>query len=285
MKPKVYILLPVHNRRALTQAFVGDLLKQSHTNFHLLLIDDGSTDGTEKMVRAMIKNVTIIKGSGNWWWAGCLQQAIDWLGRNSANSEDVIMMINDDVKIPVEFIETGCRWLKPGTLIQATIYDDETHEVLDRGMVFEQDKLRFRAPLANEQVNCLTTNGLFLLWQDMQKIGDFHTRLLPHYLSDYEYTIRAHRSGLKLIVSPELRLYWNRAATGFREIEESALLPFLKKFFSKKSAGNPVYWSTFIFLACSMRYWPLHLARIWAGATFAVVRQIARWHPRSQERT
>ncbi len=285
MKPKVYILLPVHNRRALTQAFIGDLLKQSHENFHLLLIDDGSTDGTEEMVRAMIKNVTIIKGRGDWWWAGSLQQGIDWLGRNSANSEDVIMMINDDVKIPAEFIETGCSSLKPGTLIQATIYDDATHEVLDKGMVFEQGKLRFRAPLANEQVNCLTTNGLFIFWRDLQKIGGFYPRLLPHYLSDYEYTIRAHRRGLKLMVSPELQLYWNRATTGIREIEEDTLLPFLRKFFSKKSAGNPVYWSNFVFLACSMRYWPFHLARIWAGAAFAIVRQMARLSSRLPKRS
>ena len=276
MMPKVYILLPVHNRKALTQSLIECLVLQTYSNLHLLLIDDGSTDGTEEMVRAMVKDVTVIKGKGDWWWAGSLQQGIDWLKNNAVKSEDVVLMINDDVEIPSDFIETGCALLKPGILLQATIYDDTTREVLDIGVVYEEQKMFFRPPRSGEQVNCLTTNGLFMRWQDLQVVGGFHPHLLPHYLSDYEFTMRAHKKGLRLLVAPELKLYWNRGTTGFRAIEEADLLPFLRKFFSKKAAGNPVYWTTFLFLASPMKYLPLHLARIWKGALFAVVRQILR---------
>lgn len=273
---KVYILLPVHNRSAVTERFIDCLVVQTYSNYHLVLIDDGSTDNTDEMVQAKIKNLTVLKGRGDWWWAGSLQQGIDWLKNNAINSDDVVLMINDDVEIPPDFIETGCALVKPGVLMQAAICDDTTREVLDIGVVYEEQKMLFHMAKPGEPVNCLTTNGLFMRWQDLQVVGGFYPHLLPHYLSDYEFTMRAHKKGLCLLASLDLKLYWSRGTTGFHKIEEDDLLTFLRKFFSKKSAGNPVYWTTFLFLASPMKYLPLHLAKIWQNALFTIVRQMRR---------
>ena len=44
MKPCLYILLPVHNRREITRDFIDYLEAQTWQNYHLVLIDDESTD-------------------------------------------------------------------------------------------------------------------------------------------------------------------------------------------------------------------------------------------------
>jgi GT2 family glycosyltransferase len=274
MNSKVYILMPVHNRKEVTLGFVKCLTAQTYSDFHLVLIDDGSTDGTAEMVKKYIPSVTVLRGKGEWWWAGSLQQGLNWLKKNPPMPSDVVLMTNDDAEIPPDFIDKGCALLKPGVLMQATICDETTREILDIGVVYEDQKMLFRAPRLGEPVNCLTTNGLFMRWQDLQVVGGFYPRLLPHYLSDYEFTMRAHKKGLCLLVSPNLKLYWNRGTTGFREIEEDNLLPFLRKFFSKKAAGNPVYWTTFVFLVSPIKYLPLHLAKIWAGALYSIVKQM-----------
>lgn len=284
MTPKVYILLPVHNRYAITSQFIDCLVAQTYTNYHLVLIDDGSTDHTDEMVRAKVKNLTALKGQGNWWWAGSLQQGIDWLKNTKINNDDVVLMVNDDIEMPPEFIETGCALIKPGELLQAAICDHISREILDMGMVYEAQKMLFRAPKLGEEINCLTTNGLFMYWRDLQVIGGFFPRLLPHYLSDYEFTMRAHKKGFRLVASSELKIYWNRETTGFRKIEEQNLLVFFGKFFSKKSAGNPVYWTTFLFLASPMRYLPLHVVRIWKGALYNIVKQVLQMCSRKHKR-
>jgi len=247
--PKVYILLPVHNRNEITRGFIKCLSAQTFSNYHLVLIDDGSSDGTAEMVKEYIPSATVLRGNGDWWWAGSLQQGLNWLKLNPPMPSDVILMTNDDAEIPPDFIETGCALLKPGVLMQATVCDDITHEVLDVGMVYEDRNMLFRVPRPGESINCLTTNGLFMRWQDLQVVGGFYPRLLPHYLSDYEFTMRAHK-------------------------KENHLLLFLRKFFSIKSAGNPVYWTTFVFLVSPMKYLPLHLAKIWKGALFTIVKRI-----------
>jgi len=73
--PEMYILLPVHNRRKLTQAFLECLSLQSFIDYHLVVIDDGSRDGTDDMVRQLMPNATILTGNGDLWWAGSLQSA------------------------------------------------------------------------------------------------------------------------------------------------------------------------------------------------------------------
>ena len=79
MKECIYILLPVHNRREITGDFIDCLEAQTWQHYHLVLIDDGSTDGTEQMVRERVENLTVIRGNGDWWWAGCLQQGFNFL--------------------------------------------------------------------------------------------------------------------------------------------------------------------------------------------------------------
>jgi GT2 family glycosyltransferase len=273
---KLYILLPVHNRKEITRGFIECLAAQTCPDYHLILIDDGSTDGTGEMVRKLIPSATVLRGEGNWWWAGSLQQGLNWLKENPPLPSDVILMTNDDAKIPPDFIETGLELSKPGVLIQAAICDDITREVLDVGMVFDARKMLFRAPEPGEPVNCLTTNGLFIRWDDLRVVGGFYPRLLPHYGSDYEFTVRAHRKGLRLFVPPDLKLYWSRKTTGFHQIEEDSLLSFLRKFFSKKAPGNPVYWTTLVLLLSPIKFMPLHLAKIWKAALSNIVKQILR---------
>ncbi|MFZ5502759.1 MAG: glycosyltransferase family 2 protein [Pseudomonadota bacterium] len=276
MSPTVYILLPVHNRCAITSRFIDCLETQTCPNYHLVLIDDGSTDGTAAMVQAKIKNLTVLRGRGDWWWAGSLQQGIEWLMGHEINDDDIVLMINDDVDIPPDFIETGCALLKSGMLLQAAVCDQVSRETLDMGVVYEPRTMLFRPPKAGEPVNCLTTNGLFMRWHDLQSIGGFYPRLLPHYLSDYEFTMRAYRKGLVLESLPDLKLYWNRETTGHHVIEEDNLLPFLRKIFSKKTPGNPVYRTSFLLLIGSTRYLPFNLTKIWVGVLYRIFKRMLR---------
>ena len=74
MNPKISIILPVHNRFKTTENFIRHLLKQDYDNYHLILIDDGSTDGTSEMVLSLMPAAKIIKGDGSLWWGGALQE-------------------------------------------------------------------------------------------------------------------------------------------------------------------------------------------------------------------
>ncbi|MEW6077399.1 MAG: glycosyltransferase [Thermodesulfobacteriota bacterium] len=271
MSRRVYILLPVHNRREITQRFVDCLKIQTYQNFHLVLLDDGSADGTEAMTRALLDpgKLTVIRGEGNWWWAGSLQQGINWLRRLRPDPSDIILMINDDVVFQEDFLERALAEVQQRrkTLLLARALDESTGIISETGVHADFRYMSFTAADSPENINCLSTRGLFLRWDSLEDIGGFYPRLLPHYGSDYEFTMRALRKGYHLLTDPDVYLIPNPVTTGVRNIaEDTDVQGVLKTLFAKKSVMNPIYLTAFVFLAFPVRWIPLNLFKIWARA-------------------
>ncbi len=57
MKPVVSVIITTHNRREFVQEAIESVLKQDFSDYEIIVVDDGSTDGTEKALRAS-KDVT-----------------------------------------------------------------------------------------------------------------------------------------------------------------------------------------------------------------------------------
>jgi GT2 family glycosyltransferase len=264
MNKQIYILLPVHNRCAVTLRFIA-CLKSQTVNWRLILIDDGCTDGTAEKVASILPETTILKGNGNLWWAGSLDIGYKWLQGSKIQNHDIVLIINDDVFIQTDFLATGSQLLSdmPNTLLLARCRNTETGEILETGIKVNFEKLEFNVAKSSEKINCLSTRGLFLTWEDMSKIGGFHPWLLPHYFSDYEYTIRAVKQGLNCATHPKLFLESFGEYTGYRTARDFQEKGGLKRYLSKRSAVNPLYRVFFVFLASPLRYVPRHLRLIY----------------------
>jgi GT2 family glycosyltransferase len=274
--PKVYILLPVHNRKEITRGFVECLAAQTFSDYHLVLIDDGSTDGTAEMVQARIPSTTVLRGSGDWWWAGSLQQGLHWLKKSGAEDGAVVLFINDDVHFAPDYLDRAVRLMadKSRTLVLSRFRKPDTGEVQETGVTANFRRLTFTIAVSADHINCLSTRGLFAHCGDIRAIGGFYPRMLPHYLSDYEYTIRAYRKGFKCETSADLLIEPNTEATGYREMREASFVVFLRKYCSKKSAANPAYWSSFIVLASEPVWLLPNLLRVWIRAGKTVVKAL-----------
>jgi GT2 family glycosyltransferase len=266
MTEKIYILLPVHNRREITRHFIKCLSLQTYRNFHLILIDDGSTDGTAEMIQEYIDKITVIKGDGNWWWAGSLQQGINWLNKNtSTNQNNVVLIINDDVTFEPNFLEKGYKTLqhKSNVLLLAQFWDNTMHCAIETGLDANLRLMTFDTATTPNKINCLSTRGLLLRLTDINIIGGFRPLLLSHYWSDYEFSIRAKRKGFSLMTSPDFLIVPNDETTGIREIK-NAKFKIIEDIFSKRSVLNPIYSNIFIILVCPKLWIPINILRIWS---------------------
>lgn len=52
MTPSFSVLIPTYNRELLLKRAIDSVLQQSHSEYELIVIDDGSTDGTAEVVRS-----------------------------------------------------------------------------------------------------------------------------------------------------------------------------------------------------------------------------------------
>ena len=265
---RVHVLLPVHNRRSITEDFITCLRAQTYRHVHLVLIDDGSTDGTADMVLQHLPQATVVKGKGNWWWGGSLQRGMHVLRAGVAARDDVVLIMNDDTRFEPDFIEKGVAALLARTrnILLAQLYDGTNGKFLESGVHCDWRRLTFRPVGNSERPNCFSTRGLFMRYEDMREIGGFRPILLPHYGSDYEYTLRARRKGFTLATSRDVKLwgYEDAQTTGVRDVA-LPLPQFLRVIFTKRAVHNPVYWTTFVLLSSPWRYVPRNLYRVWIG--------------------
>jgi GT2 family glycosyltransferase len=261
----IYVLAPVHDRRALTERFVRCLAAQTDQGFHLVLVDDGSRDGTAEMVTSVIPSATVIRGKGSWWWAGSLEQARRWLKRRPGGPDDLVLIANDDTTFEPDFLASARAAMTPGAraLLLAQPYSAHTGAREGIGVEVNWQKLAFVAAFEPEKIDCFPTRGLFLRREDFVALGKWHTILLPHYLSDYEFTLRAARQGFALRSDSAVRLVMDEKATGIRSQDLSSVGAYLRSTLTIKATKNPFYWSTFVVLASPRGLILPNLVRVW----------------------
>ena len=78
LKVSVFVVIPVHNRLEFTRACLASLREQSYRDFTIVVVDDGSTDGTYATLAEEFPEVTLLWGDGDLWWTGAMNRALEW---------------------------------------------------------------------------------------------------------------------------------------------------------------------------------------------------------------
>ena len=249
----IHIILPVHNRKEITIRFIEQLKRQTYQDFSVILIDDSSPDYERMDLSNASDRILTINGNGGLWWAGSLQKAYNLL--SNVDNDSLVMIANDDVIFADDFLEKNIAQFETGTILMPKVFVDNIQ--IDGGARVDWNPFSLGL---NKDSNCCSTRCIILTTKDFIKIGKWHTKILPHYLSDTEWTFRANKKGLRIIEGESVKV--------LREEDETKST----KLFSKRNPYNPIYYSSFILLSCPVRHIFANLIRIWYRAlrSFAI---------------
>lgn len=106
--PEISIILPTFNREQSIGSTIKNVLSQSFANFELIIINDGSTDQTDKIIAIYQKKDTRIVYVENKQNYGCAQSRN--IGLQHARAETITFMDDDDQYIDNETLK--CLYLK-----------------------------------------------------------------------------------------------------------------------------------------------------------------------------
>lgn len=272
-KQKVFAVLPVFNRLEYTKKCLDSFSSQSYKNIKLILVDDGSTDGTYKYVKDNFPDVKLIKGNGDWFWTKSINEGIKWaLSKSEAN--DFVLTMNNDCFFEKKYIENIVRCSNDNyrSIVGSFIIDPANPDkVLDAGVIIDWQNAHIyglpeRKPFAKDyygQVDHLTGidtlpgKGTLIPVETFEKIGLFNNILLPHYLADYEFFNRAKTKGINIIIGIKAKLFNFSKETGTEHggfHHKAGYKEVINTLFSRRSKVNIMDHLFFILLRCPKKY-------------------------------
>jgi N-acetylglucosaminyl-diphospho-decaprenol L-rhamnosyltransferase len=212
-EPRIYVVVPVYNRRNLVNRFLIRLGEQTFRNFTTIVIDDGSTDGSTALIREKFPEVQVLRGDGNLWWTGAINVGIR-RAMLLGNASDAILVINDDLEFEPNYLESLYRvWQStPNTLVGSVLVDVNDPERIFRGgelvnrWTAKSRHLNTGRKLGEfgkgyqVEVSSLTGQGALVPIHVFRSIGLYDDKHFQQ-CGDTELPVRAKNRGYRLIVS------------------------------------------------------------------------------------
>ena len=214
--PKISVIIPVRNRKEYTRNILSQIFNQiaqtqnSILAIYIIVVDDGSTDGTKELIKTQFPSIYLIEGDGSLWWTGAIvkgmQYAIEHL------ETDYFVWLNDDIFLLEGFIlnlTKICLSSSYKTTIVGGIVRDRTYtDWIVYGGIENRKPIshinRFRS-CSEVKVDLLCGNIVVIPRIVADTIGLPNAVKLPHHGSDYMYIMAAKKAGFEAILTERLQ--------------------------------------------------------------------------------
>lgn len=225
--PKVSIVTPIFNGVEHTLDYLESLSECSYPNYEVIIVDDGSTDGSAKLVSERFPQVRILTGDGNLWWSGGTNMGIrDALERGT----DFILTMNNDVKVAPDFLDAlvACAVENPGGIIGGKIYFmNDPDRIWSAGgkvnwlsgktlVQIGHNQIDREEFCRRERMDFLTGMNVLVPASVFDRIGFYDAENFPQYHADAEFTLRARKAGIPIFFEPSAKV-WNRVESTFMQ--------------------------------------------------------------------
>jgi GT2 family glycosyltransferase len=246
-KPSVAIVIPVFNRKQFTKDCLISLDKQTRPADCIVVVDDGSTDGTSDMIKQEFPKVFVIRGTGNLYWTAAINLGIRYALNHGAH---YILTLNNDTVATPSFVENMLAGASADghALFGALDIDMKTKKPYYGGELFDWktgkstfllNVLPGREQRGLHEVSLFPARGLLIPRKVFDVIGLFEEKKLPHYMADYDFTLMARRHGFRLYCNYDAALYTYPSEGGDHKIrKKKTLRAYFDHLFSIKGGGN-----------------------------------------------
>lgn len=220
-EPRVGIIILTWNQRGLTLDCLKSLYKMEYKNWFAIVVDNGSTDSTERAVRDEYPEVKVVVNHSNLGVAG---------GRNKAIPEALmagaewILFLDNDTLVDQAFLG---ELVKVATVdphvggVSPKIYCAEHPNVLDNaGGIFYRILFHARGVGSLEKDNGQYDRASDIDWisgcaglfrgEVFERVGFLDHDFNPFYGEDVDFCIRVRKAGYRLVLCPSAHVFHRR---------------------------------------------------------------------------
>ncbi len=214
---RVEIVAPVHNRREITLQCLKSLsrIASDGLDVHVVIVDDGSTDGTSEAIQSEFPGVEIIAGDGNLWFTEGTN-----VGVRAALKHDpkYVLTINDDSVFDADFLQYMIETAEkhPRSVVgPLLILWDAPHKLFQTAPVWDtwsggwkhwHGQTIWTIPDRSWKVGAIVGNCVLIPSETIREAGLMDSAHYPNF-GDVEYTPRLKKMGWNLLIDPRARVF------------------------------------------------------------------------------
>ena len=277
MSIKIAVIIPTYNRKTYLRTLLSQLYKQEKNDLALeiIVVVDGSTDGTFEMLENDFPEVHVVKGTGDWWYTKSMNQGFKYAEQFQP---DYVLTLNDDVEIEKNYLQSllsDIKQVEPHSIMGSVSYTiSKPHKITFSGVHKISWRLRehhyipkytFLEPSSLCGIRpsvVLPGRGILIPFTVLKKLHYFDEKFIQ-YGSDTDFTLRAYREGIKVYISYSSIIFENEKLTSegsahnfptFKEI--------IKSYFNKYSTNS---------IQKSYYFWKKHGIKILIPCYFVIL--------------
>lgn len=231
MSPSVYIIILNWNGKELTLDCLKSLSKVQYDNYKILVVDNGSIDGSVKAIAKQYPKVEILPLESNLGYASGNNAGFEYIKKTNSN---FIIFLNNDTIVAPNFIEPLVKSLNVDSAIGQTVpkiyYANHINKIwyaggkvnLWIGAVFHEGIRKSDAELYQQsKITDYATGCCFCMrTADYAELGGFDTSF-PMYGEDVDLSLRIGETGKKVMFVPESNIWHKVSASVGGELSTS----------------------------------------------------------------
>lgn len=225
------IVIPNWNGELLLKKCLKSIYRQTFNKFQVIVVDNGSTDGSIRLINSKYPKVKIIKNKKNLGFAKAVNQGI-----NKSRSE-YIFLLNNDTELDKNCIRILLNSIinkRNTTAIAPKILNyykrseiDSAGDIINTvGQAFNRGKNELKGKYCKpEEINLVTAGATIYRKSDLRIIGLFDEDYFA-YGEDVDWSLRAKIKGFNFFYEPKAIVYHRSGSTSKRILNKVQYLQF-----------------------------------------------------------
>lgn len=198
---RILAIFTCYNRRDLTERGIGTLRANEQVAFDYVIVNDGSTDGTETMLASLPDQIDVVQGDGGLFWNRGMHMAIEYAKEHYPDYE-YYMLMNDDTKFFPGVFDRMLPSLKRDEVKIGAICGE--HGELSYGGIRYVKGIRYKKygpEAADEKFDTFNANCVVIPHDIFMKasIDPFY----QHSIGDFDYGLSIHKMGYEIRIFTE----------------------------------------------------------------------------------
>lgn len=222
--PKVIVLILSYNGKELLNDSISSYLQNDYPNFSIVIIDNGSTDGTYNYVNTNWPTVNILRTENNLKYSGGFNFGLKYAFENL--NADFVLITNNDVKADSKainaLVETAISDSRIGFITGKVYYFDKPNILQSVGKL--EDPIRWNGAhigakeIDNNQFDIVSErffiDDIFtLVRREVYEAVGGYDSIFEFQCEEWDWQARAKQAGFKIFYTPYAKVWHKESMT------------------------------------------------------------------------